>query len=421
MSLSTGAEQRGLVEVFTGAFYNAAWGAVLGLTAPLRLTGISRWREKCGLYRPELSPRQRVWIHACSVGEVRVALCFLGELRRRCPNLSCTLSSVTPEGWSAAKAGLPDQRDQAVFFPFDARRAMRNAFDRLNPSFMILTEVELWPNHLREASTRGIPVFVINGRLSADDERNYRRAGRFMRRTFAVPDLVCARGPSEAGRFRRLGARQVTVAGDIKYETLAQSERIAPGREHHLVLGASTHPGEENILLRAVKELRRSFPALRLVLAPRHPRRAAAISEAAARDGFRAGLSSHGGQDADVLVVDQIGQLADWYTKATVCFVGKSLTARGGQNFLEAAAGGCPVVIGPHVDNFADATESFLDRKAIAQIADAGSLTRILARLLADPEERERMATAAAAVIGENSGAAKRTADLILARLPRMD
>jgi 3-deoxy-D-manno-octulosonic-acid transferase len=416
MSLSTGAEPRAVAAGFAGLLYDAAWGAVDLLVKPLVWTGDSRWREKAGRYAAR-SSKPHCWIHACSVGEVRVALRFLQELRRRRPDLRFTLSTVTAEGLTAARAGVSDRRDRAVLFPFDARAAMKRAFDRLNPDFVVLTEVELWPNHLREAAARGIPVFVINGRLTADDEKKYRRAGRFMRRVFSVPALVCARGKAEAGRFERLGARHVAVAGDLKYETLRPDGTATGHRERHLVLGASTHPGEEEILLQAVKQLRRTFPTLRLVLAPRHPRRAAAIYQAAVREGFRAGLSSRKEPDPEVLVIDEIGRLAQWYDRATVCFVGKSLTAHGGQNFLEAAVGGCPVVTGPHLENFADAAECFLARKGILKVADAGALVTALHRLLSDQPARERQALAAARAIEENSGAAERTTDLILARL----
>jgi len=416
MSSSTGAESRGLIGLALGVLYDGAWGTLAFLTRPLALFGGKRWREKSGLYDIRAST-PHCWIHACSVGEVRVALRLVGEIRRRRPALSFTLSTVTPEGLAAARAGLDGAHDAAVFFPFDARRAMIRAFDRLNPDFVILTEVELWPNHLREAAARGIPVFVINGRLTAEDEKHYRRAGRLMRRAFSVPELVCARGPEEAGRFERLGARRIVTAGDIKYETLLRAPTTAAGREKNLLLGASTHEGEEEILLRALRRLRREFPALRLVIAPRHPRRAAALVRLAIRHGFNAGLSSQREPAGDVVVVDEIGRLLDYYDKATVCFVGKSLTARGGQNFLEASASGCPIVTGPHLENFAAAAERFLAGNAMITVANAGALEGALTRLLSDGAERERMTSAAASIMRENSGAAGRTAELLLASL----
>jgi 3-deoxy-D-manno-octulosonic-acid transferase len=418
MSTTTGAEPQGIAERVLGAVYDGAWGTVALAALPLAACGASRWRAKLGFYPPRQG-NPRCWIHACSVGEVRVALRCMDELRRRKPDLRFTLSTVTPEGYAAARAGTVDGRDDVVVFPFDARSAMRRAFERLAPDFVILTEVELWPNHLREAAARGVPVFVVNARLTVDDERNYRKAGRFMRRVFAVPELVCARGPAEGERFHRLGARNIVVIGDVKYETLAADDNAGERRSEALLLGASTHEGEERILLRATGNLRRCFPDLRLVLVPRHPRRAAAIAGLARREGFRASLSSSGASNWQVLVVDEIGRLAGWYGQATVCFVGKSLTARGGQNFLEAAAAGCPILAGPHIDNFREAADLFVTANAMVQVSGDCALEEAVGRLLSEADERQRMAAAAREILRKNRGAARRTADLIIERLQK--
>ena len=415
-SAKTGAEPRGPAERMLGAVYDGASGAFALLARPLALLGGPRWRQKLGLYAAR-GDRPRCWIHACSVGEVRVALRCMEALRRASPGLCFTLSTVTPEGLAAARSGVLDPRDEAVLFPLDARSAMRRAFDRLAPDFVILTEAELWPNHLQEAATRRVPVFVINGRLTAADERNYRKAGRFMRRAFAIPELVCARGPVEAERFRNLGARDIVVTGDLKYETVLPADGATGTRCGNVLLGASTHAGEEKILLRAMKHLRGAHPGLRLVLVPRHPRRADLVARLAEREGFRAGLASRGEQDREVLVVDGIGQLPEWYARATVCFVGKSLIGGGGQNFLEAAAAGCPVVTGRHLENFAEAADLFLAARAMAQVRDGTELAETLRHLLRDPKERQRMATAARGILQKNSGAAQRNAALILGRL----
>lgn len=416
MSTKTGAEPRGITERLLAAAYGGAWETLSLMALPLAASRASRWRAKLGFYPPHQGD-PRCWVHACSVGEVRVALRCMNGLRRRKPDLRFTLSTITREGHDAARAGVVGERDDVVCFPLDARSAMRRAFDRLAPHFVILTEVELWPNHLREAAARCIPVFVVNARLTADDERNYRKAGRFMRRLFAVPELICARGNAEAERFHRLGARNIVVTGDVKYETLPADERAEGRRSEELLLGASTHRGEERILMRATRNLRRLFPNLRLVLVPRHPNRAAAIAALARRGGFRASLSSAGAKEWQVLVVDEIGRLAGWYAQATVCFVGKSLTARGGQNFLEAAAAGCPVVTGPHLQNFADAAELFLRGEAMVQVHNAAGLQAELLRLFRDASERDRLRSRAHDVLQSRRGATDRTADLILARM----
>jgi len=416
MSSSTGAERTGLIERLCGTLYDGAWGAIALATKPLFFFGSRRWREKAGHYA-EHEGHPHCWIHACSVGEVRVALLCLEEIRRHRPRFRFTLSTVTPEGFLAAHSGVVDPRDKVVFFPFDARGIMSRAYNRLRPDFVVLTEVELWPNHLREAARRQVPVFIINGRLTGQDVKNYRRAGRFMRRTFSVPELVCARGSAEADRFERLGAPHVITVGDMKYETLTSSGTSGGNRELLLVLGASTHEGEEEILLRALKKLWREFAHLRLVLAPRHPQRAASIAKIAAREGFKPSFSSLGEPQTEVLIIDEIGRLKSWYAKATLCFVGKSLCGRGGQNFLEPAACGCPVITGPHLENFPEAAERLLAKNAMVSVPDAAGLERALDRLLRNQAERDRMAAAARDVIRENSGATRRTVELILARL----
>lgn len=418
MSASTGAEPLGIAERVLGAVYDGAWAIIALAALPLAASGAGRWRAKLGFY-PRSGHAPRCWIHACSVGEVRVALRCMEELRHRKPDLRFTLSTVTPEGRAAAHAGVVDGRDDVVVFPFDARSAMRRAFDRLAPDFVILAEAEVWPNHLREAAARGVPVFVVNARLTADDERNYRKAGQFMKRAFAVPELVGARGPTEAERFHRLGARNIVVTGDVKYETLAAGDSAGEMRSEALLLGASTHEGEERILLRATGNLRLRFPDLRLVLVPRHPRRAAAIAGLARREGFRASLSSSGARDWQVLAVDEIGRLAGWYRQAAACFVGKSLTARGGQNFLEAAEAGCPILTGPHIDNFREAADLFVAARALVQVSDRSALEEALGRLLSDPGERQKMAAAAREILRKNRGAAGHTAALILERLQK--
>lgn len=410
MSAKTGVECYGLVERLAGTAYDAAWGSLAAFARPLAAVRSGYWRDKVGMYPPR-GGQPHCWIHGCSLGEVGIALKCVHALRARCSNLTFTLSTVTPEGYAVARAQAQPAVQNIVFFPFDARASMRRAFDRLQPEFIVLCEVELWPNHLLEAARRGVPVFVVNGRLTEADERNYRRAGHFMRRAFAVPHLVCARGPEEASRFKRLGAREVVVTGDMKYD----SRVCTTGkRDESVLLGASTHDGEEEILVEIFAKLRRSFPRLRLVIVPRHPARATRIRKLVAGKGFHANFSSRGGAAEEILIVDQVGALAVWYGRASVCFVGKSLTARGGQNFLEAAAAGCPIVAGPHLGNFAHAAELFLRENAMVQVKNASELHTALARLLGDPAARELLRLKAQKVLQTQIGATERTANLIV-------
>lgn len=423
MSASTGDSPARIV-------YDAAWSMVA--TACLPALGLAKLRGvrgswiagKLGIHAP-VGDGPWCWIHACSVGEVGVALRCVAALRAARPGLRFVLTTVTPEGHMLAEGNISPP-DRVAWFPFDARSAIRRAYDAFHPEFVVLVEVELWPNHLREARARDIPVFVINARLSGNDERNYRRAGAFMRRIFALPELVCARSEQDALRFERLGARDVVVTGDMKLDPPPSSASRSPADSIVLpdvpvLLGASTHPGEEEVLMEVFRSCRRAVPDLALVLAPRHPARAGAIRAAVARQGLR--VASESEAMPDCWVVDTIGQLPRLYAQATVAFVGKSLTARGGQNFVEAVEAGCPVIIGPHMENFAGAAQAFLSANAVLQVHDAESLALATETLLLDPECRELLVARASTVLRNERGATQRTLQLLLDRLraPRRD
>ena len=409
-------------------FYNAAWStfSVASLTcsaAVFRSEGGNnrRMADKLGLF-DTASAAPRCWIHACSVGEVGVALRCIAALRAVRPGTVFILTTGTPEGHALASARLQPP-DHSAWFPFDSRGAMRRAYERLRPEFVILVEVELWPNHLREAQARDIPVFVVNGRMSLRDERSYRRAGEFMRRVFAIPQLVCAQTAEDAERFRSLGARRVVVSGNMKYDPLPEAPTLAANPlpdlpDGPILLGASTHEGEEKFLLETAVQIRRAIPGLALVIVPRHPRRAEKIKTLAAAHGFHAALGSEAGT-ADCIVIDTLGLLPALYAKAAVAFVGKSLTARGGQNFLEAVEAGCPVVMGPHTEHFADAAAAFVTAEAVAQESDAAAVAQRLEEILREPEGGRRMAATAVEILQKKRGASARTADLILAALER--
>ncbi|MBE2179386.1 MAG: 3-deoxy-D-manno-octulosonic acid transferase [Chthoniobacterales bacterium] len=417
MSASTGSSPAGII-------YDAAWGAVAAVCRPA--LGFARLREargswiaaKLGIHAPA-GDGPCCWIHACSVGEVAVALRCIAALRAARPGLRFVLTTVTPEGRILADRSVSPP-DRVEWFPFDARSAIRRAYDAFRPEFVVLVEVELWPNHLREACERDIPVFVVNARLSGNDERNYRRAGAFIRRIFALPELVCARSMEDASRFQRLGARNVVVTGDMKLDPPPRTSSGSPADsvilpDAPVLLGASTHPGEEDVLMDVFQSCRRAVPDLVLVLVPRHPARAGTIRAAASRHGFRVASGSETAPDC--WVVDAIGHLPRLYSMATVAFVGKSLTARGGQNFVEAVEAGCPVVIGPHMDNFAGTTHAFLSANAVLQVHDAESLALAAETLLLDPGCRELLITRATAVLRNARGATQRTVQRLLDQL----
>jgi len=421
MSANSGTERAPLV----GGLYSAVWGVVAAACRPV--LWLDRWRGRSGDWlagklglQPAATDGPRCWIHACSVGEVAVALRCMDALRTARPELRFTLTTVTPEGHRLASARV-SAPDAVEWFPFDARGVMSRAFDRLRPEFVLLIEVELWPNHLREAQARGIPVFVINARLAKREAKRYRMAGKFMRQVFAIPCLVCAQTAKDAERFAALGARNVVVAGNLKFDpplgAAPASPRTRP--DDLILLGASTHEGEERILLDVLASARQRFAGLRLILAPRHPQRAETIADMVRREGLSVSMRSVRNEvwETDCLVVDTIGDLPGLFARATVAFVGKSLTARGGQNFLEAVEAGCPVVFGPHMENFAEAAGIFLSADAVRQVASPGELGAMVARLLGDAEDRHALSSRAADLLGRHRGATRRSMDMVLGRL----
>lgn len=404
--------------------YDAAWGALAAASrtflAAANLQGNrGSWiAGKLGIHAQGSNP-PCCWIHACSVGEVGVALRCISALRGLRPGLHFVLTTVTPDGRTLADRGIFPP-DRVEWFPFDARSAIRRAYDAFRPEFVILVEVELWPNHLREARARGIPVFVVNARLSERDERNYRRAGAFMRRVFSLPELVCARSEEDAARFKRLGASHVVVTGDMKFDpipargTPAPADFITPP-DAPMLLGASTHPGEDEILMDVFLACRKTIPDLLLVLTPRHPARSRTIRTAAMHRGLR--VASEAEDAPDCWVVDTVGQLQGLYARATVAFTGKSLTVRGGQNFVEAVEAGCPVIFGPHMENFDVAARKFLSAGAVLQVHDAETLAIAVETLLLDPECRTVLSSRASAVLRAERGATRRAVRLVLERM----
>jgi 3-deoxy-D-manno-octulosonic-acid transferase len=388
--------------------------------------------------RAQLRARPRIWIHAVSVGEVFVAARFMAELRMRRPGTAFVLSTTTSTGHALAEKTLAAE-DVLIYFPVDNPLVMRRVLRRLRPEMLILTECELWPNLLRLAHGRGIPLALINGRISDNSFRGYRRLSLFSARIIRMFDVLGAQSRQDADRLIGLGAdpSRVTVTGSAKYDVAEKDPtsdrragdilRAANISEGQLVMvGGSTWPGEEGVLLEIFGRLKLSIPNLKLVLVPRHAERRQEVGEAIARRGFafvqRSACQAGNGKGAgapDVLLVDTTGELKHLYAKATVIFIGKSLTQHGGQNPVEPAAYGKPVIVGPNMENFRDVMNDLLQAGAAIQVRDARELEDALHRLLKDESARRECGRRAAEVVEAKRGAIRSTVGLVLARLPR--
>lgn len=392
------------------------------------------WRERMGMRAKSFPDRPEtgaIWIHAVSVGETLAVAGLIAGIRRRFPGRPVYLSHVTPTGRAAGEARIPDVCGR-FFLPLDWKWAARRVFDRLRPVMLILAETELWPNLLSVARERDTRVILVNARLSARSLRGYRRFGFFFRRALAGIDHVFAQTGRDAARFRELGVpdQRVTVAGNLKSDMrppqsndLARQLRRAldESEGRPVLVAGSTMPGEERLVLGAWDTIRARSPRAFLVLAPRHPERfeevAHLLGDERRRFVRRTSLdpAESGRQlaEADVLLLNTIGELAGAYQLADAAFVGGSLVATGGHNPLEPAFWSSPVLFGAHMDAFHDLAEQFVAESAAFQVGSADELAARVIELFANPSLRQTMGSRAQAVLRSSAGATARILDAL--------
>ncbi len=393
-----------------------------------------KFGQRLGIYdcelRVRLSKQKSTWLHAVSVGEVNVALKLADSLRALEPDLHCVLTTTTTTGFALANKNAPAWIE-VIYTPLDYWPIMRRAFAVIRPTRIVLVEAEVWPNLVALAHERRIPTILVNARLSPRSERRFRRFRFFVAPTFRLLDLICAQEPDDVDRWVAIGVARdrIRAVGSIKYDpnerdqTSEAQESAVPlnfshvDREHPVLFGGSTHHGEEEVLGTIFLRLRQQFPLLRLFIAPRHVER---LREIRAR---LEALSLHVEQasevavdresDADCILLDTTGELQRWYGIATIVFIGKSLTAQGGQNPVEPIMAGKPVVFGPHMENFATLAKALVLKKGAIQVRDVDSLEMTIAELLRDLEARQRLLQNARDVLSKHHGATARAAALI--------
>jgi 3-deoxy-D-manno-octulosonic-acid transferase len=393
--------------------YNLLWPVGLLLFLPGYLAKMFRrggyrrnFGQRLGFYSAESCERLRdkhpTWIHAVSVGEIVIALKLADELRALRPDLKCVLTTTTTTGHALAEKSVPEWM-QLLYAPLDFWPVMHRAFRVIAPQRIVLIEAEVWPNLVAEARKREIPVALANARLSPRSERRFRRFRFFVRPTFRQLDLVCVPSSEDAERWKDLGVMppRIHAVGNVKYD--AFNPRPSSGRVQRLIktaiettrpflFGGSTHRGEERILIDVFCALQSEFPNLFLVLAPRHVERACEIEADLRSRNLRSIRRTAVGKDAerfDCLLIDTTGELRDWYEIATIVFIGKSLTAHGGQNPVEAISARKPVIFGPHMENFATLAEQLVGEGGAVRIHNAAELKEQSRRLLSDLAERE--------------------------------
>ena len=398
--------------------------------------------QRFGFYTPETRARlatktgQRCWIQAVSVGEVNLALLLVPALQRRFPSLCLVLTTTTSTGYALACARSP-AGVELLYFPQDFPPCVRAAYDLVQPDFIILMESELWPNHIWTGAARGVPLFLINARMSPRSARRNRRLRWLFGQVLNKLTLLCAQSREDADHFVASGAppQRVRLTGNMKYDASIPPmglPRLDPRSvlraigvhdEQLILVAGSTHPGEEEILFDLLAAWRAKFPDLFLVLVPRHVERTPEIVELARRKNVRVALrlepTRPAGATCDCLLVNTTGELRWFYEAATVIFVGKSLVGEGGQNIIEAAATAHPVVFGPNMQNFKAIAREFVEQGAGVQVRNPAGLRETVADLLGNPTRRAQIAAAAQRVIQDNVGATERTVNLIAEELAR--
>jgi 3-deoxy-D-manno-octulosonic-acid transferase len=389
---------------------------------------LQRWGERYGVYRtPPTDPV--TWVHAVSVGEVNAAAPLVDALLARHPGERLLVTTITPTG-SARVRALWGERVEHVYLPYDLPGAVSRFLRHFRPRIGLILETELWPNLLFGCRDHGVPALIVNGRLSERSLQGYGLLKPLLGRALRSLRGIVAQTDADAARFLRLGAspRTTVVGGNLKFDIAADPQAQAFAREFRVAEGsrptwiaASTHPGEEASVLALHRRLRRRWPELLLLWAPRHPERFRPVAHAAAQAGFRTATRQMTHQpDAadDVFVIDTLGELARFYACADVAFVGGSLEDIGGHNLLEPAAAGTAMATGPHRRNFADIAAQLQAAGALRIGAGEAAVGDALETLLADPDARAAMASAAQELLAQGRGALQRTLRIVEGMAP---
>lgn len=377
--------------------------------------------ERWGFFGQPPGPEPLIWLHAVSVGETRAAQPLIQALLQAWPGHRLLLTCMTPTGRAAGAELLGDDpRVLQAYLPYDYPGAMSRFLDHFRPRLGVLMETEIWPNLMAAAARRQLPVVLANARLSRRSARGYARIAAVVRPALERLAAVAAQSEADANRLALLGAPRISICGNLKFDVSPAPAALALGETWRAALGsrpvwlaASTREGEEVLLLEVLERLQR--PELLLVLVPRHPQRFEAVARLVRERGLRLAYRSQGlpGAEHQVWLGDSMGEMAAYYRLADLAFVGGSLLPLGGQNLIEAAACGCPVLTGPHTFNFAQASADAVAAGAARQVADAGELETVLGELLDAPAKRVAMGQAGRDFAAAHRGATARTLALI--------
>ncbi len=419
-----------------------------------------RFGERFGLFSKEARARLEkggwIWIHAVSVGEMMMALKLVRAIRAEQPQARVLLSTTTSTGMAVAVKALAGETEEVqahqalIYYPVDFAPIVRRVLALVRPAQLVLVDKELWPNMIAECYRRGVPVSIVNARLSARSGRRFLKWRRWVGPFFTMLEQVCLQEPQDRPVWRQLGVKEEALhwTGSLKFDSSSafngeESPRVALFRgllrgmgeqwaapSRFVMLGGSTFPGEEAMLTRVYLKLRARYPQLRLVLAPRHVERTAEVERELHSLGVRwarrrqlegdgaAADDANGSDGADLLLIDTTGELADWYYLADACVIGKSFrlspTGEGGQNPVEAIEAGCPVLCGPAMGNFAALMAALEGVDGVRVVADEAELLAQWEALLKAPQTGKSLVERARSVLAPHQGATERIARRIL-------
>ncbi len=374
-----------------------------------------------------------IWVHAVSVGEVIACVPFLKRLKKEFPGKRIVLSTTTYTGQKVARERFPEA-DRVMYIPCDTGLCVSRVVNSLKPEIFITIETELWPALFRTLKKSGSKIIILNGRISNKSFKGYKRLGFLMKNLLSYVDFFYMQGKTDAERIMAIGADKykVDVMGNFKFDisfNVSNSLRWLENIKGRILLAASTHKGEEEIILDAYETTKQNYPDLKLILAPRHPERfnevddilrkrnlnfirRTMISQQSAVSNQQSDAGAQHAAPFDIILLDTIGELSMVFSKATIAFIGGSLVPLGGHNILEPAYWAKPIIFGPYMDNFAIAGE-FLLRSAALQVKDAGDIAISVKELLDNHKKAAKMGQNAKTIIEENAGAVKKAIELV--------
>ncbi|MFH0730895.1 MAG: 3-deoxy-D-manno-octulosonic acid transferase [Pseudomonadota bacterium] len=417
---------------------------LIGLPILLPLTFISEKRRKTVWHRlgfskpwqkkelvPPPNPRLKpIWVHALSVGEALCAEPLLSGLKKKFPDHRLFFSVSTQTGYELALKQLKGLAEAVFYFPFDLPFSVKPAVRKIDPALVLIVETDIWPNFMSELQKRRIPVMLVNARLSERSFHGYKRLSLFFRPLFSVFTRICVQSDLDARRFAGIGIapHRIHLTGNMKFdrERIALSPEILPILKKDLAISAnqpvivagSTHNGEETILLKGMSRLKKLWPSLVMILAPRDPKRAISVSRVAESKGLAAITTislkkTRPDGPIDVVVVDEMGMLRNLYALADISFVGGSLVPCSGHNPLEPAAWGKPILFGPDMRDFLTISRSLEAAGGAIRISDADSFCRATNRLLSAPDKAREMGQNALSVFQTSGGAVEKTLSVV--------